>query len=237
MVLSHLRVALGVCVLAAGLLMGGAGGAVAVADPDSSGSPAHSEAPPTLRPQPQTGKQPGGQHQRARLARAREPGQQPGEPEQPGRTKHHERHAGRDQASSLPPDGIRPGGTDTRTRRKTRAPSPRLLMRRRFPMRRPPLGWRRPPLGSRRPPLRRRLPMGRRRPPLGRRSTGMVAPAPKGPRRLPLWSRRPPMGSAPVSDIIASIQDMLTPVACAVVPLTQLQSDLYSFLLGSDVSR
>ena len=29
---------------------------------------------------------------------------------------------------------------------------------------------------------------------------------------------------------------MLTPVAGAVVPLTQLQSDLYSFLMGSDVS-
>ena len=38
---SRLRFAAGVCVLAAGLLMGGAGGAVAVADPDSSGSAAH----------------------------------------------------------------------------------------------------------------------------------------------------------------------------------------------------
>ena len=35
----------------------------------------------------------------------------------------------------------------------------------------------------------------------------------------------------PVSDVIASVQDMLTPDAGAVVPLTQLQSDLYSFLL------
>ena len=41
--LSHLRFAAGVCVLAAGLLMGGAGGAVAVADPDSSGSAAHGD--------------------------------------------------------------------------------------------------------------------------------------------------------------------------------------------------
>ena len=40
------------------------------------------------------------------------------------------------------------------------------------------------------------------------------------------------MWSAPVSDVIALIQDMLTSVAGAVVPLTQLQSDLYSFLLG-----
>ena len=37
---SHLRFAAGVCVLAAGLLMGSAGGAVAVADPASSGSAA-----------------------------------------------------------------------------------------------------------------------------------------------------------------------------------------------------
>ena len=37
---------------------------------------------------------------------------------------------------------------------------------------------------------------------------------------------------APVSDVIALIQDMFTPVAGAVVPLTQLQSDLYSFLFG-----
>ena len=40
---SHLRFAAGVCVLAAGLLMGSAGGAVAVADPDSSGSAAHGD--------------------------------------------------------------------------------------------------------------------------------------------------------------------------------------------------
>ena len=42
MVLSHLRFAAGVCVLAAGLLMG-AGGAVAAADPGSSGSAAHGD--------------------------------------------------------------------------------------------------------------------------------------------------------------------------------------------------
>ena len=49
MVLSHLRFAAGVCVLAAGLLMG-AGGAVAVADPDSSDSAAHGDQrPPTLQ--------------------------------------------------------------------------------------------------------------------------------------------------------------------------------------------
>ena len=42
MALSYMRFAAGVCVLTSGLLMGGAGGAiaVAVADPDSSGSAA-----------------------------------------------------------------------------------------------------------------------------------------------------------------------------------------------------
>ena len=42
-VVSHLRFAAGVCVLAAALLMGSAGGAVAVADPNSSGSAAHGD--------------------------------------------------------------------------------------------------------------------------------------------------------------------------------------------------
>ena len=39
-------------------------------------------------------------------------------------------------------------------------------------------------------------------------------------------------GVAPGSDVIALMQDMLTSVAGVVVPLTQLQSDLSSFLLG-----
>ena len=39
----------------------------------------------------------------------------------------------------------------------------------------------------------------------------------------------------PLTQLQSLIQDMLTQVAGAVVPLTQLQSDLYSFLLGSDV--
>ena len=39
----------------------------------------------------------------------------------------------------------------------------------------------------------------------------------------------------PLTQLQSLIQDMLTPVGGAVVPLTQLQADLYSFLLGSDV--
>ncbi len=45
---SHLRFAAGVCVLAAALLMASAGGAVAVADPNSSGSAAHGDGGPRL---------------------------------------------------------------------------------------------------------------------------------------------------------------------------------------------
>ena len=45
-------------------------------------------------------------------------------------------------------------------------------------------------------------------------------------------ARRFPNVVGPVSDVSALVQDMLTSVAGAVVPLTQLQSDLYSFLLG-----
>ena len=47
-----------------------------------------------------------------------------------------------------------------------------------------------------------------------------------------MWSRRSPDVVGPVSDVSALVQDIRTSVAGAVVPLTQLQSDLYSFLLG-----
>ena len=46
-----------------------------------------------------------------------------------------------------------------------------------------------------------------------------------------MWSRRSHF-FRPVSDVSALVQDMLNSVAGAVVPLTQLQSDLSSFLLG-----
>src|SRR4029077_10681808 len=80
---SHLRFAAGVCVLAAALLMGGAGGAVAVADPDSSGSAAHGDAGTTASGrQASTGakgakKAPGGtDSEHGTLGSAPQPGQQ-----------------------------------------------------------------------------------------------------------------------------------------------------------------
>ena len=81
---SHLRFAAGVCVLAAALLMAGAGGAVAVADPNSSGSAAHGDAGTTASGQrASTGakgpkKAPGGtDSEDGRLGSAPQPGQQP----------------------------------------------------------------------------------------------------------------------------------------------------------------
>jgi len=83
-VVSHLRFAAGVCVLAAALLMGGAGGAVAVADPNSSGSAAHGDAGTTASgQQASTGakgpkKAPGGtDSEDGTLGSARQPRQQP----------------------------------------------------------------------------------------------------------------------------------------------------------------
>ena len=83
-VVSHLRFAAGVCVLAAALLMDGAGGAVAVADPNSSGSAAHGDAGTTASGQrASTGakgpkKAPGGtDSEDGRLGSAPQPGQQP----------------------------------------------------------------------------------------------------------------------------------------------------------------
>ena len=82
-VVSHLRFAAGVCVLAAALLMGGAGGAVAVADPNSSGSAAHGDAGTTASGQQPSGakgpkKAPGGtDSEDGTLGSAPQPGQQP----------------------------------------------------------------------------------------------------------------------------------------------------------------
>ena len=81
MVLSHLRFAAGVCVLAAGLLMG-AGGAVAVADPGSSDSAAHADQQSTDAKKPKDEKKPkdqpsGTNTQDGSLGSAGQPGQQP----------------------------------------------------------------------------------------------------------------------------------------------------------------
>ena len=96
---------------------------------------------------------------------------------------------------------------------------------------------------ARRSPLRRRLPLRR----CGAGSHCGAGPQCGGavPDVVGAGFRRGRVGSgllAPVAGAVAPvhataslIQDKLTSVAGAVVPLTQLQSDLYSFLLGPDV--
>ena len=60
----------------------------------------------------------------------------------------------------------------------------------------------------------------------------VVAPVPNVVAPVTNVAAMVPTLAAPMSDVIASVQDMLTSLAAAVVPLTQLPSDLSSFLLS-----
>ena len=140
---SRVRFAAGVCVLAAGLLMG-AGGAVAVADPGSSGSAAHGDHGTNAS---------GQQHSTG----AKKPKDEPG-------------------ATTSGTGATTVGTGATVTDVVAAVPS------------------------------------------LAASVTNAVAPAPNL--------------VGPVSDVNALIQDMLPSVAGAVVPVTQLQSELAFFLFG-----
>ena len=158
--LSHLRFAAGVCVLAAGLLMGGAGGAVAVADPDSSGSAAHSDNGTAKKP-----KKTGTATNDRTLSSSGQTGQQTST-------------AWRKRPATRTAPG-RTGAKDS-AKEELAAPSPRLPIRapqfrtrsRRFP----PWPRRFPPWPRRFPPWPRRFPPWPRR-------------FPPWPRRFPLWPR------------------------------------------------
>ena len=169
--LLRLRFAAGVCVLAAGLLMG-AGGAVAVADPDSSGSAAHGDDGTNAS---------GQQHSTGAKKPKDEPGATtPTEPAPPiGRRNPDATSHGSEPAR---PHGRHHGATTVGTGATVTDVVAAV-------------------------------------PGLAASVTNVVAPVPESGRRQFLTS-------------VALIQDMLTSVAGAVVPLTQLQSDLYSFLLG-----
>ena len=187
-VMSHLRFAAGVCVLTAGLLMGGAGGAVAVADPSSSGSTAHGD----------DGTKVSGQQSStdAKKPKKKEPGGTDTKDEKKDAggtdTKDEKKDAGGTDTKDEKKDA---GGTDTKDEKKDAGVVAAV--------------------------------------------PDHVAPVPNAAAPAPNAVAPAPHAAAPVanlvgpvSDVIASVQDMLTPDAGAVVPLTQLQSDLYSFLLG-----
>ena len=201
---SHLRFAAGVFVLAAGLLMASAGGAVAVADPDSNGSAAPGNGGINASGQGSTtARSPVGnvtgtlretiQRVTSTLGSGRQPGQQPfHRREKPGgrawRHRHHGREVGPGPRRAVPnvapvPDAVAPVPDATPV--PDAAPVPD------------------------------------------------VAPVPDAVAAGSRCGAAPvPDLVGPVSDVIAPVQDMLTSVAGAVVPLTQLRSDLSSFLLG-----
>ena len=227
---SHLRFAAGVCVLAAGLLMGSAGGAVAVADPDSSGSAAPGDGGTNASGQGSTtARSPVGnvtgtlretiQRVTSTLGSGRQPGQQPS------------------TGAKSPKE--EPGGTTPRTRSKTWASSSGSQCGAGSQCggagsRCGGAGSRCGGAGSRCGGAGSRCGgAGSRCGGAGSRCGGAGSRCGRRSRRgSRCWAAPVPNLVGPVSDVIAPVQDMLTSVAGAVVPLTQLQSDLSSFLLG-----
>ncbi len=213
---SHLRFAAGVCVLAAGLLMGSAGGAVAVADPDSSGSAAPGDGGTNASGQASTtASSPVGTltHTRRKtiqgvtrtLGSGRQPGQQPF------------------TGAKFPKK--EPGGTKTEDENKDSGPAvavPDLLAA--VPNVVAPVTHVIAPVTHVVTPSDVIAPVARV-PNVVARVPNVVAPVTHVVASIPNLV-------APVSDVIAPVRDMLTSVAGAVVPVTQLQSDLSAFLLG-----
>ena len=197
--LSQLRFAAGVCVLAAGLLMGGAGGAVAVADPGSngsSGSAAHGNGGNASGQHGNGGNASGqhgnsgnaaGQHGNSGNASGQHgnggnaSGQHGNGGNASGQQGNDGNASGQQPSTAANSPSNEPGGTDTTDETN---------------------------------------------------DSGIVAAAPAAVAPAPAAVAPAPAAVAPVSDVIALLQDMLTPVAGADVQLTQLQSDLYSFLVG-----
>ena len=227
---SHLRFAAGVCVLAAGLLMGSAGGAVAVADPDSSGSAAPGDGGTNASGQGSTtASSPVGnvtdtrrktiQRVTSTLGSGRQPGQQPSTgakspKKEPGGTDTEDEKKDSGLAAAVPdlvapvPNVVAPVPNVVAPVSDVIAPVPNVVA----------------PVSD----VVRRSPVPNVVAPV----TNVVAPVPNVVAPVPNVVASIPNLVAPVSDVIAPVQDMLTSVAGAVVPLTQLQSDLSSFLLG-----
>ena len=199
-VMSHLRFAAGVCVLTAGLLMGGAGGAVAVADPSSSGSTAHGD----------DGTKVSGQQSStdAKKPKKKEPGGKDTKDEKKDAggtdTKDDKKNAG---GTDTKDDKKNAGGTDTKDEKKDAG-------------------------GTDTKDEKKDAGVVAAVPDHVAPVPNAAAPAPNAVAPAPYAAAPVANLVGPVSDVIASVQDMLTPDAGAVVPLTQLQSDLYSFLLG-----
>ena len=221
MVLSHLRFAAGVCVLAAGLLMG-AGGAVAVADPGSSDSAAHADQQSTDAKKPKDEKKPkdqpsGTNTQDGSLGSAGQPGQQPS----PDAKKPKDEKKPKDQPSGTnTTDGTKDDSDLGAAVSDPVAATPNEVA----------------PVSVAVTPVSDPTAAG---PNAVAPVTVAVTPAADPVAAVP--NNVAPVSDAgtPVPNVVgpnlnvsALVPDMLTSVAGAGVPLTQLQSDLYSFLLG-----
>ena len=232
---SHLCLAAGVCVLAAGLLMGSAGGAVAVADTDSSGSAAPGDGGTNASGQGSTtASSPVGnvtdtrrktiQRVTSTFGSGRQPGQQPSTGAKSPRQE--------------------PGGTDTEDEKKDSgvAAAVRDLVAAVTNVVAPVTNVVAPVTNVVAPVTNVVAPVPNVVAPVPNvvapvsnvvaPATNVVAPVPN--LVAPVSDVIAPVTNmvARVSDVITPVQDMLTSVGGAVVPLTQLQSDLSSFLLG-----
>ena len=248
-VVSHLRFAAGVCVLAAGLLMGSAGGAVAVADPDSSGSAAPGDGGTNASGQGSTtASSPVGnvtdtrrktiQGVTSTLGSGRQRGQQPSTgakspKKEPGGTDTEDEKKDSRLAAAVPnvvapvPNVVAPVPNVVAPVPNVVAPVPNVVA---------PVPNVVAPVPNVVAPV----------PNVVAPVPNVVAPvpnvvAPVSDVIAPVTNVVAPVSDviapvtnvvAPVSDVIAPVQDMLTSVAGAVVPPTQLQSDLSSFSLG-----
>jgi hypothetical protein len=188
---SHLRFAAGVSVLAVGLLMGGAGGAVAVAEPDSSGSTAQGDD----RTNAANASDQDSTTASSRVDRITDAVRKT--MQGVAGTLGSGRLAGQQLSTGAQSPKNEPGGTDTDTQDEKQDMS----------------------LVAAVPNVVATVSDG-------------VAPVSDG--VAPVSDGVAPVSDrvAPVSDVIAAIQDMLTSVASAVVPLTQLPSDLSSMFLS-----
>ena len=201
-VVSHLRFAAGVCVLAAALLMGGAGGAVAVADPNSSGSAAHGDAGTTASgQQASTGakgpkKAPGGtDSEDGTLGSAPQPGQQPsgakGPKKAPGGTDSEDGTLG-----SAPQPGQQPSG----------AKGPKKAV--------PNVGAPAPTAAAPATDVAAPAPTAAAPAPT------VAAPAPTAAAPVTDAAAPAPTAAAPVTDVAAPVTDAAAPVTDAAAPAT-----------------
>jgi hypothetical protein len=174
-------------VLTAGLLIGGVGGAVAVADPDAIGSTTHGD----------NGTNDSGKQTSTGAKKPKKPKNEPGDTDTNGGTRGSGGHSGQQPSPGAEKPKHEPDGDGTDSTDETNDSGLVAVV-----------------------------------PNVGAPVPDVVAPDPSVVAPVTNVAAMIPTLAAPMSDVIASVQDMLTSVAAAVVPLTQLPSDLSSFLLS-----